>query len=179
MRIRRRRRILLRPPPDYAILFHNATPILMFMWLECASCSARGSGLPHFRLAGQLLCVSVWAVGCYWTVWLFSLLASKPTIQTQLSTQLLSKGIYQHICPCVQNTSIIGESWHRSAGSEGRYNAFFWGLISARKQRWRWRRRFHIRSTEEKAPPLCGLELLVSVYRLFYAIIAVINYTAL
>lgn len=88
---------------------------------------------------------SAWAVGCYWSVWLFSLRAKQ-------SYNPDSAYFVGNLPLFMRNISLRGDSQQQPSGSGLRYNAFP-GLITAWKQRLRWRRRFHIRSREEKTPP--------------------------
>lgn len=105
---------------------------------------------------------SAGAVGCYWTVWLFSLRAK----QSYNPHSAVHPAYFLGNLPLfMRNISLRGDSQQQPSGSGLRYNAFP-GLITAWRQRLCWRRRFHIGSTEEKTPPPVCFELLVSVFAL-------------
>lgn len=98
---------------------------------------------------------SAWAVGCYRTVWLFSLRAEHSyNPDSAVHPAYFWWGICRYLCPRTRNVSPGGDSEQQPSGSGFRYNALA-GLTTAWKRRlcWRRRRRFHIRSTEEKPPP--------------------------
>lgn len=124
------------------------------LWSHCATHSPAHCGshvavapLPAEKPGPASLSLggSAWAVGCYWSVWLFSLRAKQ-------SYNPDSAYFVGNLPLFMRNISLRGDSQQQPSGSGLRYNAFP-GLITAWKQRLRWRRRFHIRSREEKTPP--------------------------
>lgn len=80
-------------------------------------CLCDWSVLPAAR-AAQAYLIFAWrvscsvfqseAVGCYWTVWLFSLLASNLQSRPNCPSSSVFKGIYHHMCPCTKTHRSLG-----------------------------------------------------------------------
>ena len=95
-------------------------------WCLCewsALPAERSRGLGSFSPGGSAAVFQSGAAGCYWTVWLFSLLASKATIQRATVHPAPLPGDLTLYVPASAHTPLGGDPRQRLAGSAGRYNA--------------------------------------------------------
>lgn len=121
---------------------------------------------PHFRLPGLLLlllCVSV----CSRWLLLNRLALSVPTSKsynTDTNIHLSSfPGVYRRVYPLTRNWAVTGGSYQRVFGSEGRYNVFL-SYYQSLNSGWEGGGGDSILGAlRRRRPPLCDLELLVSV----------------
>ena len=164
-------------------LFSYCDTHLMFMWLvsfpfavraaaAAAAAAKNRPGLPHFRLAGQLLCVSVW---------------SRWPLPNRLALSLTSEQPYNPSPNCASTSILTGFTQSQA----GVFTTQRWpgsGRSGSRGQRAVITCFLRVNSLVEnngggdpilgahkRRQPLCDLEAPVSVFLYFYVVIAVIN----